>query len=199
MMSGNASSEASLATMPSSRSAADISSQRGSPARSSSTLRKLRFEGGRRTSPPPRDGPNVAGLDGLNVGGVRSLRAVLGLERDLRALGQGVEARAADAGVMDEEVLPTVVGRDEPEALLIAEPLHGSSCHFRVLHGRCAAFAEELMSNLRAPALRRPDLMVRPLRQPMYRHGCWACSRHRIGCHQSAPLQPLSKRASECG
>src|SRR5215813_5493656 len=30
---------------------------------------------------------------------------------------------------MDERVLPAVVGRDEPEALLVAEPLHDTSSH----------------------------------------------------------------------
>src|SRR4051812_50230449 len=30
---------------------------------------------------------------------------------------------------MDERVLPPVIGGDEPEALLVAEPLHDTSCH----------------------------------------------------------------------
>src|SRR6516164_9093972 len=30
---------------------------------------------------------------------------------------------------MDKEVLALIIRRDEAEALLVAEPLHGSSCH----------------------------------------------------------------------
>jgi hypothetical protein len=30
---------------------------------------------------------------------------------------------------MDEYVFIALVGRDEPETLRVAEPLHGSSCH----------------------------------------------------------------------
>ena len=34
-----------------------------------------------------------------------------------------------DAGVVDEEVAGPLVGRDEPEALVVAEPLHGAGRH----------------------------------------------------------------------
>jgi hypothetical protein len=34
-----------------------------------------------------------------------------------------------DRGVMNEQVAGLVVGRDEAETLLVAEPLHGSSSH----------------------------------------------------------------------
>src|SRR5262245_46744566 len=30
---------------------------------------------------------------------------------------------------MDEQILSTVVGRDEPVPLIVAEPLHSSGCH----------------------------------------------------------------------
>src|SRR5688500_3275868 len=69
------------------------------------------------------------GLDGLDVRRVRALGAVLGVVGDLRALGQRLEAAALDGGVVDEEVLALVVRGDEAEALLVAEPLHGSGCH----------------------------------------------------------------------
>src|SRR5262249_25438249 len=50
------------------------------------------------------------------------------LELHLRALGEGLEALAGDAGVMDEEILRPVVGGDEAIPLLVAEPLHGAGC-----------------------------------------------------------------------
>src|SRR3954469_4734512 len=68
-------------------------------------------------------------LDRRDVHGVRALGPVLGVVADLRALSEGLEAIAGDAGVVHEQVLALIVGRDEPEALLVAEPLHGSSCH----------------------------------------------------------------------
>ena len=34
-----------------------------------------------------------------------------------------------DPGEVDERVLPSVIRGDEPEALLVAEPLHDTSCH----------------------------------------------------------------------
>src|SRR4029079_6298662 len=47
----------------------------------------------------------------------------------LGALGERTEALALDRLVMDEEVRAGLIGGDEAEALLIAEPLHGSCCH----------------------------------------------------------------------
>src|SRR5918999_1403847 len=67
--------------------------------------------------------------DGAHVGGVRPLRSLLLLLLDLRALGQRLEAASGDRTVMDEQVLVAVVRRDEPVALVVAEPLHGSSGH----------------------------------------------------------------------
>src|SRR5437870_4200771 len=68
-------------------------------------------------------------LDERDVDGLRALVAVLGVVGDPRALGEGAEAVGVDARVVDEEVLAALVRRDEAEALLVAEPLHGSGSH----------------------------------------------------------------------
>src|SRR5690348_6474670 len=68
-------------------------------------------------------------LDELDVYGLGSLVAGLGVIGDLRTLGERLVAVADDAGVVHEEILARIVGRDEAEALLVAEPLHGSGCH----------------------------------------------------------------------
>src|SRR5919112_665828 len=48
---------------------------------------------------------------------------------DLAVLLERLEAGAVDAGVMDEEVAVALVGRDEPVALLVVEPLHRTGGH----------------------------------------------------------------------
>jgi hypothetical protein len=62
---------------------------------------------------------------------VRRLRALLPLARlelDLRSLSEALEALAGDAAVVDEEVFPAVVGRDEAVPLVVVEPLDDSCC-----------------------------------------------------------------------
>src|SRR6059058_3125118 len=62
---------------------------------------------------------------------VRRLGALLPLGRlelDLCTFGEALEALAADAGVVDEQILRSVIGGDEAVPLLVAEPLHGSGC-----------------------------------------------------------------------
>src|SRR3954452_7562553 len=39
---------------------------------------------------------------------------------------------------MDEQILAGVIGRDESEALVVVEPLHGSCCHVLSPPGVCA-------------------------------------------------------------
>src|SRR5204863_3582719 len=67
--------------------------------------------------------------DRRDVDGLRALVADLGVIGHLGAFGERLVALAHDALVMDEEILARLVRRDEPEPLLVAEPLHGSSCH----------------------------------------------------------------------
>src|SRR4051812_13536734 len=78
-------------------------------------------------------------LDRLNVRGVGALGPVLSVVADLRALGERLEAAAGDAAVVHEQVLALIVGRDEAEALVVAEPLHGSSSHLFPPGRLCAA------------------------------------------------------------
>src|SRR3954471_7002741 len=87
-------------------------------------------------SPPPeRRGLRGAALLHLDVRRGGALGTRLGLVADLRTLGERFEAAAGDARVVDEQVLALVVGRDEAEALLVAEPLDGSGCHMPLLGG----------------------------------------------------------------
>src|SRR5215207_8032984 len=67
--------------------------------------------------------------DRADVHRLGSLVARLLLVLDLRVLGERLEALAIDAGVVDEEVTVTLVGGDEPVALLVVEPLDGSGRH----------------------------------------------------------------------
>jgi len=79
---------------------------------------------------PP--GASVAVAAPLESGDVRrrgALGPFLGVETDLRALGERLEAAALDRAVMYEQVLAGIIGRDETEALVVVEPLHGSCCH----------------------------------------------------------------------
>jgi len=56
-----------------------------------------------------------------------------GVELDLRALIEGLEAVARDAAVVDEQILARPVRGDEPVPLRVVEPLHGSGRHMRSL------------------------------------------------------------------
>src|SRR5438093_473300 len=58
--------------------------------------------------------------------------ALANLEFDLGALAERLEAGAGYVGVMDEDVLRPILGRDEAVALGIVEPLHGSACHNQI-------------------------------------------------------------------
>src|SRR5947199_9198568 len=69
------------------------------------------------------------GLARLYVRRVRALGPGFGVVADLRALGERLEAAAGDATVVHEQVLALIVGWDEPVALVVVEPLHGSGCH----------------------------------------------------------------------
>src|SRR3954467_13532469 len=79
---------------------------------------------------PRPPAPEYLELD--DVGGRRALRTLLCVVAHLRALGQRLEAAALDRAVMHEQILALVIGRDEPKALVIVEPLNGSCCHLEV-------------------------------------------------------------------
>src|SRR3954471_12606383 len=107
-----------------------------------SLLGALRSEESRALMPhgadhPPRaarpDGVDHRCSDGAHVGGARALGALLDLVLDLSALRERLKAAAGDRGVMHEHVLALIVGRDEPVALVVAEPFHGSRGHRRSL------------------------------------------------------------------
>src|SRR5436190_22109669 len=88
------------------------------------------------SAPSPAAGVEYLELD--DVRGCRALRALLCVVAHLRALGQRLEAAALDRAVMHEQVLALVIGRDEPEALVVVEPLDGSSCHLSFSFRMCA-------------------------------------------------------------
>src|SRR5438105_507783 len=60
---------------------------------------------------------------------LRALRTILNFVLHLRPLGEALVPLAADRAVMDEDVLAPIILRDEAVTLVVAEPLHGSSCH----------------------------------------------------------------------
>src|SRR3954462_15459843 len=68
-------------------------------------------------------------LDLSDVEGLRALVAAADLEVHLRAFLQRTKAVAVDVAVVDEKVLAPVLRGDEAEALVVVEPLDGSSCH----------------------------------------------------------------------
>src|SRR5437763_1656174 len=59
----------------------------------------------------------------------RAFRSVLFLVGDLRSLSQRAVAVTGDPREMHEQVPRSIVGRDEAEALVVAEPLDGTRCH----------------------------------------------------------------------
>src|SRR5262245_6515638 len=88
-------------------------------------------EKGRPSGPPFRQLQKLWGSlrDRLHAGRGRALRALLGLVLHLRALVERAVAVALDRAEMDEDIVRAIVGCDEPVALVIAEPLHGSGRH----------------------------------------------------------------------
>src|SRR6058998_1718699 len=76
-----------------------------------------RVEPGGKLSTRPRS-------DGTDVLRCRPFRALHDVELDPLSFGQGLESTPRDRGVVDEDVLRTVVQADETEALRLVEPLH---------------------------------------------------------------------------
>src|SRR4051812_40330288 len=101
----------------------------------SSCTRNMAFGSASTTSPSNSTfssfAKRSASSDRPYVRGLRALGALAELVLDLRALGQGPEPVALERREVHERVLTAVIRRDEPEALLVAEPLHDSCCHLR--------------------------------------------------------------------
>src|SRR4051812_14653307 len=68
-------------------------------------------------------------LQARDVDRLRPLVALLFLVGDPRSLRQRAIPVRADAAVMDEQVAVALVGGDEPEPLVVAEPLDGPGGH----------------------------------------------------------------------
>src|SRR5215472_11642369 len=96
--------------------------------------------------------PVPRGSDLRHVNGLRSLRTGLLLIRNLHTLGQRAIAVPHDASEMNEKVASAVIGRDETEALVVAEPLDGTRCH--VLPLRCL-LSDTLVSVPKGPETTR--------------------------------------------
>src|SRR5215212_5555723 len=96
--------------------------------------------GGRDRRRPSRASVAVAAspLEGGDVRRRGALGTLLGVEADLRALGERLEAAALNRTVVDEQVLAGIIGRDETEALVVVEPLNCSCCHVLAPSGVCA-------------------------------------------------------------
>ena len=93
---------------------------------------------------------------------------------DLRALRERAEAVTRDTREVDERVLPPVVRGDEPEALLVAEPLHDTSCHTTPPHSGslcarwcCRALPSRMLQPPRRRRRRRELYQRRAPRQPV--------------------------------
>src|ERR1043165_3142077 len=77
-----------------------------------------------------------------------TLGALDGIERDLVAFLQRLEAGRVDRGVVDEHVLGTVIGSDETKTLRIVEPLYCP--HGRHLIYSCYVVVVVVMSRSRS-------------------------------------------------
>ena len=68
-------------------------------------------------------------LDGFDRCSSRTLGSVFSFVADLCTLGESAETVSLNGAVMDEYVLRTVIGRNETEALFVAEPLNCACGH----------------------------------------------------------------------
>jgi hypothetical protein len=68
-------------------------------------------------------------LNDLDVLGLGTLRVFDDIELDDLTLSKASETRRVDGGMVDENVLATVIALDESETLLIVEPLHLARGH----------------------------------------------------------------------
>src|ERR671918_446853 len=99
----------------------------------SSCTRNMAFGSASTTSPSNSTFSSFAkSSDHPYVRRLWAFRALSELVLDPRALRERTEAVALDGGEVDERVLAAFIGGDEPEALLVAEPLHDT--RFHLLH-----------------------------------------------------------------
>src|SRR5690606_30664322 len=70
-------------------------------------------------------------IHGRNILRARALRVLDQIELHPLPLGERLEARSLDRGVMDEDVLAAAIRLDEAESLVVHEPLYGTglACH----------------------------------------------------------------------
>src|SRR3954471_7579869 len=95
----------------------------------SSFTRNMAFGRASTTSPSNSTFSSLGKLDDPNVGRLGTLLALTQVELHLRTFSERAESISGDPGEVDERVLPPVIRGDEPEALLVAEPLHDACCH----------------------------------------------------------------------
>lgn len=72
-------------------------------------------------------------LLGYDVSRAGTLGALLNIVRNGLAFGQRLETAALDPTVVDEDVFRTIGRRDEPKALVIAEPFNCTCSHIGYL------------------------------------------------------------------
>jgi hypothetical protein len=69
----------------------------------------------------------IARSGGTDLGGLHALLSLLRLILHLLTILKGLEALAHNVRMMDEEILPPVVGNDKSVSLLVTKPFHGTS------------------------------------------------------------------------
>src|SRR5690625_2254668 len=70
-------------------------------------------------------------LDGGHGGSLRSLRTLGHLETDTLAFLETAESGVIDGRIVNEHVVPSILGRDETEALGIIEPFDCTKTHLK--------------------------------------------------------------------
>src|ERR671914_1106881 len=116
------------------------------------------------------------GSDLADVGGLEPLGPLDDLELHVVALGQRAEAFGDDCGVMNEDVLATIL-RDEAEPLCVIEPLDRALRHCcNLLTGEPAGSGEtpDPRGRVKKPQEKsRPDSEVRPAEDESSAQRCY--------------------------
>ncbi len=68
-------------------------------------------------------------LSGLYLGGLLSLGAFLSLKPNSLSLGEGLETGAADCGVMNKNVIATILRGDKTKTFALIKPLYCTITH----------------------------------------------------------------------